>query len=127
MKNIATILLILSLFSGCSLFSKREAPDKPVLNYQSLDANNSKSIDYEEYQETLLTYFDSFDKDRNGRVKVDMESPDKSFMKKADKNKDGSVNIVEFNNEIKHSFNNADRNKNLSLNIKEFKDLQINN
>jgi hypothetical protein len=48
-------------------------------------------------------------------------------MKKADKNKDGSVNIVEFNNEIKHSFNNADRNKNLSLNIKEFKNLQINN
>ena len=125
MKNTTALLLFFFILTGCSTSSKLAAPQTPKLTLQSLDRDSSDSVEYDEYRDTMLKYFDSFDKDRNGNIDFLKEGSENLYLKKSDLNTDGKINIIEFIATMTKSFNDSDKNKNQSLSAKEFVNLKI--
>jgi Ca2+-binding EF-hand superfamily protein len=125
MKKIILISFVILMSQSCSHTAKHTANSTtnntaPRFDYNSVDADSSNTIDREEYEQLLLTYFDSLDKDRDGRVKVTSESNKGKFVSESDLNKDGHINIIEFNKKVDQSFKSADKDKNKLLSAREY-------
>jgi hypothetical protein len=121
MIKIILISLVILISQSCSHTENPISNQAgPRFDYNSVDEDNSSTIDRKEYEKLFLDYFDSLDKDRDGRVNVTSESKKSFLFSDSDLNKDGQINIIEFNKKVDQSFKIADKDKNNSLNAREY-------